>query len=41
MLHLELYNNYNGEWVEWELGNKKPDNLEDPTNLLISLYKNI
>jgi len=41
MLHLELYNSYNGEWVEWELGNKKPDNLEDPTNLLISLYKNI
>jgi len=34
MLHLELYNNYNGKWVEWTLDKPKPNNLEDPTKLL-------
>lgn len=37
MLHLELYNEYNGEWTEWTLGTEKPKNLENPTNLLVSL----
>lgn len=34
MLHLELYTNYDGEWLEWPLNGDKPDNLLDPTILL-------
>ncbi len=34
MLHLELYTQYEGKWVEWSLDKDKPDNLLDPTELL-------
>ena len=34
MLHLELYSEYNGEWVLWEVGAPQPSNLLDPTQLL-------
>jgi len=34
MLHLELYTEYNGKWVMWELGQPQPDNLLNPTSLL-------
>lgn len=34
MLHLELYSEYNGEWVMWELDQPQPTNLMNPTELL-------
>lgn len=37
MLHFELYNEYDGSWVEWSLNTEKPKNLENPTRLLFSL----
>jgi len=36
MLHLELYNDYDGKWVEWTLNTPQPKNLLDPTQLLLS-----
>lgn len=36
MLHLELYKEYNGEWVLWEIDTPQPSNLLDPTQLLIN-----
>lgn len=35
MLHLELYSDYDGNWVEWILGKDKPINLMNPTEMLI------
>lgn len=35
MLHLELYKEYEGFWHEWKLFTYKPENLLDPTPLLI------
>jgi murein DD-endopeptidase MepM/ murein hydrolase activator NlpD len=35
MLHLELYSEYNGKWVMWELDQPKPSNLMDPTDLIL------
>jgi len=34
MLHLELYNEYDGKWAMWEVGDKQPSNLLNPTSLL-------
>lgn len=34
MLHLELYTEYNGEWVLWPVGAPQPENLLNPTKLL-------
>jgi murein DD-endopeptidase MepM/ murein hydrolase activator NlpD len=34
MLHLELYTEYNGDWVLWEVGAPQPSNLLDPTEML-------
>ena len=34
MLHVELYNEYEGFWTEWELDKDQPENLENPTELL-------
>lgn len=34
MLHLELYTEYNGDWVLWEVGTPQPNNLLDPTEIL-------
>lgn len=34
MLHLELYNEYDGQWVLWEVDTEQPKNLLDPTKLL-------
>jgi len=34
MLHLELYNKYEGDWALWSLGESQPVNLADPTSLL-------
>lgn len=34
MLHLELYKDYNGKWVEWSLDKDQPSNLLNPTELL-------
>ena len=34
MLHLELYTEYNGEWVLWPVGAEQPSNLLNPTSLL-------
>lgn len=34
MLHFEVYKEYHGKWIEWELGKEKPIHLEDPTDLL-------
>jgi hypothetical protein len=31
MLHLELYTEYNGEWVLWPVDAPQPENLLDPT----------
>lgn len=39
MLHLELYSEYNGQWVMWELGRPKPENILDPTSLLMGLIR--
>ena len=36
MLHVELYNSYDGHWIEWELGKEQPKGIEDPTTLLKS-----
>lgn len=36
MLHIELYSSYTGKWAEWPLGESKPNELENPTGLLIS-----
>lgn len=36
MLHLELYKEYDGKWIEWNLNEEKPEYLLDPTQLLIS-----
>ena len=41
MLHLELYNDYNGEWIEWTLNTPQPSNLLDPTGLLVTELKKI
>lgn len=41
MLHLEIYNEYSGKWLEWSLNTEKPSNLEDPTNLLLFLKKGV
>ena len=35
MLHLELYHEYNGEWIAWELDSPQPANLLNPTELLL------
>jgi murein DD-endopeptidase MepM/ murein hydrolase activator NlpD len=35
MLHLELYTEYEGDWVLWEIGTPQPINLLDPTEILI------
>lgn len=41
MLHLELYTNGTIEPIkEWALGEVKPKQLLDPTNILLSLMKN-
>lgn len=37
MLHLELYKDYYGDWILWEVGKPQPQNLLDPTNLLLSI----
>jgi murein DD-endopeptidase MepM/ murein hydrolase activator NlpD len=34
MLHLELYTEYDGDWVLWEVGTPQPSNLLDPTEML-------
>ncbi len=34
MLHLELYNEYDGEWILWGVNTPQPKNLLDPTSLL-------
>lgn len=34
MLHLELYTEYDGQWVLWDVGTPQPSNLLDPTHLL-------
>lgn len=39
MLHLELYKEYPGFWHEWELCTYKPENLLDPTPLLIQILQ--
>jgi murein DD-endopeptidase MepM/ murein hydrolase activator NlpD len=36
MLHLELYSQYTGKWIEWTLNTPQPENLLNPTNLLLS-----
>lgn len=41
MLHLELYTKYDGRWVEWTLNTPQPDNLLDPTNLLLKNLESI
>ena len=41
MLHLELYNDYDGEWIEWTLNTPQPSNLLDPTGLLVTELKKI
>lgn len=40
MLHLELYVEYDGDWVLWELDTPQPKRLLDPTNLLIKSLNN-
>lgn len=35
MLHLELYSEYNGEWIMWELGQPRPENLYNPIWMLM------
>lgn len=40
MLHLELFSEFNGEWIEWNLDKTKPENLLDPTEILESLLNN-
>jgi murein DD-endopeptidase MepM/ murein hydrolase activator NlpD len=35
MLHLELYTEYNGEWVLWSVDAPQPENLLDPTKYLL------
>jgi len=35
MLHVELYEKGTREFVEWKLGEEKPSNLLDPTDLLV------
>lgn len=40
MLHVELYKNYNGGWIEWSLGTPRPSRLLDPTWLLKAHLKN-
>jgi murein DD-endopeptidase MepM/ murein hydrolase activator NlpD len=39
MLHLELYNEYTGNWIEWALDKDKPVNIQDPTTLLKEEFK--
>ncbi len=34
MLHLELYEEYNDHWIEWQLDTPQPENLKNPTDLL-------
>ena len=34
MLHLELYAEYDGNWALWEVDEKQPKNLLNPTSLL-------
>lgn len=34
MLHLELYSEYDGEWILWPVGDPQPKNLLNPTKLL-------
>lgn len=34
MLHLELYTEYNNDWVLWPVGEPQPSNLLNPTELL-------
>jgi murein DD-endopeptidase MepM/ murein hydrolase activator NlpD len=34
MLHVELYTEYDGNWVLWEVGTPQPNNLLDPTTML-------
>jgi murein DD-endopeptidase MepM/ murein hydrolase activator NlpD len=34
MLHLELYNDYDGNWALWEVATEQPKNLLDPTQML-------
>jgi murein DD-endopeptidase MepM/ murein hydrolase activator NlpD len=41
MLHIEMYKEYDGDWSVWEIGQSKPDNLLDPTDLLISIRKRV
>lgn len=36
MLHIELYLNYDGTWIEWTLGKPQPERLLNPTKLLLS-----
>ena len=35
MLHLELYSEYNGKWVFWNLGQPRPENLYNPYWMLL------
>lgn len=41
MLHLELYSEYNGEWVMWELDQSQPKNLLDPTSILNEAFNTL
>lgn len=41
MLHLELYEHKFRDVVWWNLGKEKPEPLLDPTNILMSIKKNI
>jgi hypothetical protein len=34
MLHVELYTEYDGNWVLWEVDTPQPNNLLNPTEIL-------
>lgn len=39
MLHVELYSEYDGQWVLWPVGEPQPNNLLDPTTMLICNFR--
>jgi len=39
MLHLELYSEYDGDWIVWQLNTPQPPNLLNPTELLLKLLE--
>ncbi len=41
MLHVELYTEYNGEWVLWEVDTEQPNNLLNPTQLLLKFITDL